>query len=58
MKKQKDRGCKAFPYRLTCDGKMTWHEIKESAIGYAESRGLKECHIDLWQEDGEYKEVE
>lgn len=57
MAKQKDRGCKAFPYRLTCKNSVSWHETEECCVVYAEREGLKECHIDLWQEDGEYKEV-
>lgn len=43
MAKFKDRGCKAFPYRLTCRDSVTWHEVKDSARRYAEREGLKGC---------------
>lgn len=58
-KKQiKDRGCKAFPYRLTCRDSVTWHEVKESARRYAEREGLKGCAIErLNLETEEYEEV-
>lgn len=53
----KDRGCKAFPYRLTCNGHVSWHECVESANKLQEREGLKNCVIEKWKEDGEYEEV-
>ena len=54
----KDRGCRAFPYRLTCKESVTWHEVEESARIYIEREKLKDCKIELLNlETGEYGEV-
>ena len=56
--KRRDRGCKAFPYRLMCkDATDSWHETEECCVVYAEREGLKDCHIARWQETGEYEDV-
>lgn len=54
----KDRGCRGFPYRLTCKDSVTWHEVPHSAHIYAKREKLQDCKIELLNlETGEYEGV-
>ena len=57
MAKFRDRGCRGFPYRLTCKDSTTWHEVEESARKYITREGLRECTIERLNLETEEYEV-